>query len=117
MLIIPLALQAASRDSASVSFYATVTVGGTQIPAGDYRVRWEGTGTVVTVTITKDNKVVASAPATLREGRTGYKDEAVALKREGNTAIVTSISWKTRSLDFDQTDGSSGSASGGGTSK
>lgn len=116
MLIVSLALQAASKDSAKVTFDESVTVGGTQIPAGDYRVRWEGTGTPIAVTITKDNKVVASAPATLIEGRTPY-DEAVALKRQGNTTIVRFISWKTRSLYFDQADGSSGSTSVSGASK
>jgi hypothetical protein len=116
MLIVPLALQAASKDSAKVTFDESVTVGGTEIPAGDYRVRWEATGTSVAVTITKDNKVVASAPATLIEGRTQY-DEAVALKRQGNTTSVRFISWKTRSLYFDQADGSSGSTSVSGASK
>jgi len=109
MLIAPVASQASSRDSAKVTFDESVTVGGTKIPAGDYRVRWEGTGTSVAVTITKDNKVVASTPATLKEGSTPY-DEAVALKREGNATFVRSISWKTRSLYFDEAVGSSNSA-------
>ena len=109
MLIVPLALHAASKDRAKVTFDERVTIGGTQIPAGDYYVQWEGTGPSVAVTITKDKKVVASAPATLVEGKTAY-DEAVALRKEGNTMVVRFINWKERSLYFDQADAPSGSA-------
>jgi len=116
MLIAPVTLLASSRDSAKVTFDESVTVGGTKIPAGDYRIRWDGTGTSVAVTITKDNKVIASAPATLKEGSTPY-DAAVALKKEGNTTFVRSISWRTRSLYFDQGDSSSDSTLVGSATK
>ena len=116
MLIAPVTLLASSRDSAKVTFDESVTVGGTKIPAGDYRIRWDGTGTSVAVTITKDNKVIASAPATLKEGSTPY-DAAVALKKEGNTTVVRSIRWRTRSLYFDQGDSSSDSTLVGSATK
>ena len=115
MLIVPVVSQAASKDSEKVSFDERVTVGGTQIPAGDYRVQWEGTGTSVEVNFIQAKKIVAKVPASLVEGKTTY-DGAVALKKEGNTEIVKAINWKNRSLYFDQTDSSSSSTSANGAS-
>ncbi|MFZ0286725.1 MAG: hypothetical protein WAL32_15975 [Terriglobales bacterium] len=40
-----------------------VTVSGTTVPAGDYSVKWEGTGSNVQLNILKGRKVIASTPA------------------------------------------------------
>jgi|ERR1051326_4026023 hypothetical protein len=38
-------------------------VNGTQLPAGDYEARWEGSGPTVQVSITQGKKVIANVPA------------------------------------------------------
>jgi hypothetical protein len=116
MLIVPIALQASPKDSAKVTFDESVTIGGIQIRAGDYHVQWEGTGTSVEVTIIQAKKIVVRTAATLVEGNTPY-DGAVDLKKEGNTTTVKAITWKNRSLYFDQADGSSGSAPASGANR
>ena len=106
ILIIPLALQAASKDSAKITFDQSVIVGGTEVPSGEYRVEWEGTGTSVEVNIIQGKKTIATVPATLVEGKTLY-DQSIELKQGENDAkIVQAIELKNRALHFDQTNGS-----------
>jgi hypothetical protein len=56
---------AASGDSHKSNFEisAATQVNGTEIPAGDYTARWEGSGPNVQVSIMQGKKVVATAPA------------------------------------------------------
>lgn len=56
---------AASGDSHKSNFEisAATQVNGTEIPAGDYTARWEGSGPNVQVTIMQGKKVVATVPA------------------------------------------------------
>jgi hypothetical protein len=44
---------------------APTQVNGTQLPAGDYEARWEGSGPTVQVSITQGKKVIATVPAQL----------------------------------------------------
>ena len=68
----------AAKNSQSVNFPQAVTVGSTQLPAGDYKVTWDGTGSNVQVTLEQKG---ASHPATAKvaaqitdqkNGRSGY---------------------------------------------
>lgn len=112
VLMMPLALPAASKNSAKVTFEDRVTVGGTQVPAGDYRVQWEGTGTSVVARFMQGDKVIASAPATLVQANSPY-DEAVDLTPgDNNSKILHAIEWRNKSLRFDQANGPLASATG-----
>ena len=51
----------AAKNSQSVNFPDAVTVGSTQLPAGDYKVTWDGTGSNVQVTLQQTG---TSHPAT-----------------------------------------------------
>jgi hypothetical protein len=51
------------KESFQIS--APTQVNGKQLPAGDYEVRWEGSGPSVTVNITQGKKVIATVPAQL----------------------------------------------------
>jgi hypothetical protein len=94
LMMTPLSLLAASHYSQSVTISDPVTVGGTQVPAGTYRVQWDGTGTV-TATIQKGKKVVASVPATATTSKSNYDG---ALETDGNT--LQGIDWHNVSLRF-----------------
>ena len=56
---------AASADSHKSNFeISTATqVNGTELPAGDYTAKWEGSGPTVQVSIMRGKKVVATVPA------------------------------------------------------
>jgi hypothetical protein len=57
----------AANDSHKSNFeiYAPVQVNGTQLPAGQYTAKWEGSGPTVQVSIMQGRKVVATVPAQL----------------------------------------------------
>ena len=56
---------AASADSHKSNFEisAATQVNGTELPAGDYTAKWEGSGPTVQVSILQGKKVVATVPA------------------------------------------------------
>ena len=79
MLMAPVVLLAAPKNSANVTFTETVTINGASVPPGDYQVVWQGTGPSVEASILQGKNVVASSPAAL-----------VNTKSEYNGAIETS---------------------------
>jgi len=54
---------AATANKGNVRVSVPVQVAGTQLPAGDYVAKWDGTGPNVQVTFTQGKKVVATVPA------------------------------------------------------
>jgi hypothetical protein len=102
LMMVPVALLAAQKNSGSVTFSETVTVNGTQIPPGDYRVEWKGTGPSVEVTILKAGKVLVSSPATLVTGKNALGDGFETRDGENNSHILNAIDWASLSLRFDQ---------------
>ena len=51
MLMAPVALLAAPKNSANVTFTVPVTINGTSVPPGDYHVVWQGAGPSVEATL------------------------------------------------------------------
>ena len=94
LMMTPLSLLAASHYSESVTISDPVTVGGTQVPAGTYRVQWDGTG-AVTATIQQGKKVIASVPATATAAKSTYDG---ALETTGNT--LQGIDWHKVAIRF-----------------
>ena len=83
---------AASGDSHKSSFAisAAAQLNGTELPAGDYTARWEGSGPTVQVSIMQGKKVVATVPA-----------EVVALDRPAsNTQAEINGNRELTSLQF-----------------
>jgi hypothetical protein len=101
MLMTPMALLAAPKNSEKVTFSETVTIKGTQLPPGDYRVEWQGAGTAVEASILRAGKVVASVPATLVTGKTDFNGAFEAKDGENNSHILDAIYWTNVSLRFD----------------
>ena len=102
LMMAPVALLAAQKNSESVTFSETVTVNGTQIPPGDYGVEWKGTGPSVEATILKAGKVFVSSPATLVTFKTGLDGAFEAKDGENDSHILNVIDWANLSLRFDQ---------------
>ena len=55
----------AASNRGSIELLDPVTVSGKQLPAGEYSVKWDGSGPNVELNILKGNKVVATTPARL----------------------------------------------------
>jgi hypothetical protein len=115
MLVVPMALLvAAHKNSASVTFAETVTVNGTRVPPGNYRVEWQATGATVEASILQGKQVVASAPATLVNAKTNYDGAVETTEGPNNSKILQAIDWSNQSLRFDQANTSSPGTSAAG---
>jgi hypothetical protein len=55
----------ASSNKGTLQTLSDLTVNGTALPAGQYSLQWEGTGSNVQLSILKGKKVVATTPARL----------------------------------------------------
>lgn len=96
-----IAAVAASRNSESVTFAEPVVVQGTQVPAGDYKVQWEGNSGSVQVNFLQGKRVIATAPAEISSGKSEYNG-AVETKNDNNTSVLEAIDWSKQSLRFQQ---------------
>lgn len=100
LITLPLLSFAATRKSINVD--QPVAIGSTVLQPGDYKVQWDGAGPTVQVTFLKGNKTIATAPATLKAGATGY-DFALDLGSEsGGAKQLRAIDFKNVALVFDQ---------------
>ncbi len=95
MMMLSLALLLATSAFAgdthkgSVQFFNDVQLNGRQLPAGEYQVKWEGTGSNVELSILRNNKVLATAPAQLVD---------LAQKPSANAALINNNADGTRSI-------------------
>jgi hypothetical protein len=75
----------AKANSEKVTLPA-LTVGSTQLAAGDYDVTWDGTGADAKVSFLKGRKVVCTAPAKVIEQ--GNKNEGVETASQGGVKML-----------------------------
>lgn len=78
MLTLTAAPAFAAKNSQSLNFSEAVKVGSTQIPAGDCKVTWTGTGDNIQVTLTENGKSIATFPAKLVEEKHNHKGYVVS---------------------------------------
>lgn len=81
--------------SKSVTFAQNVTVAGTQVPAGDYKVEVNGND----VKIEKGHKVVVTTQAKLEERKEKYDTTAVVFDASGNVQEIR-LGGKSEALVF-----------------
>jgi hypothetical protein len=76
----------AARNSQTVTLSESVKVGSTQVPAGDYKVTWTGSGSTAQVTLAHNGKTLVTVPARVVEEKhnaTGFTTTA----RDGPTVL------------------------------
>jgi len=80
---------AQSENKGKLSVPETITVEGKQLPPGDYKVEWDGTGPNVEVKILKGNETVATAPARLVQTQTkaALNSYGVTKQQDGSRAL------------------------------
>jgi len=86
---------AATSGSGKIRLDSAVKVGTTELPAGDYKVTWTGSGASTQVTLTQ-GKTTATAPAQLVEVQ--RKNDAVSTKNENGARVLTEIQFRNQTL-------------------
>jgi hypothetical protein len=72
------------NNKGSLELQNPVTVSGKTIPAGDYSVKWEGTGSNVQLNILQGSKVVASTSARLVDLDQSSGSNSTVLRNNGD---------------------------------
>lgn len=98
----------AGNNSRKESFriFAPAQINGTQLPAGDYVAKWQGTGPSVQVSIVHNGKTVATVPAKLVETEEKAFNDAAELQNGSNGSRELNalhFSGKKYSLEFSGT--------------
>jgi hypothetical protein len=94
-LALLLATSAFAANKASLQIQDSVTVAGTQLNAGDYKLSWEGSGPNVQLNIMKGKNVVATTPARIVElDRTPTNDAAVTNNNQDGARSLTEIRFR-----------------------
>jgi hypothetical protein len=78
------AFAASGSHKENFQISAPTQVNGTQLPAGDYQARWEGSGPTVQVSITQGKKVIATVPAQVVELSQSASDTETEIKNSGS---------------------------------
>ena len=78
-------------------------VGATELPAGNYKVTWTGSGASTEVTLTQ-GKTKATAPAQLVE--VNRKNDAVSTRSENGERVLMEIQFRKQTLVLQNTSGS-----------
>lgn len=74
----------AANNKGSLQTISDVTVSGKTLPAGEYSLKWEGSGSNVQLNILKGNKVVATTPARLVDLSQIPNSDAAVIKSNGD---------------------------------
>lgn len=99
VILAPTLAFAGQKNTAIVKLDQPVTVAGTQLAQGLYKVIWKGTGSNVTVTFTEGNKTVATAPAKLVINKT-YQEAVETDTSADKTTVLQAIDMNKISLQF-----------------
>ena len=92
---------AANGGSLSIQEQAPVSVSGKHLPAGDYKVKWEGDGPNVELNILQDGKVIATVPARTIELQQKDQQNSVLIKENSDgTDSVSEIHFSGKRYAF-----------------
>ena len=98
MLALAAAPAFAAKNSQSLNFATPVKVGANEIPAGDCKVTWNGTGDNIQVTFAQNGKSF-TIPAKLVEEK--HKNKGYVVSREGGTDQLQTIQLSDVSLQLE----------------
>ncbi len=83
-LALLLATSVFASNTGSLNVQEAITVSGKQLPAGDYKVKWDGTGSNVEISIVKGKTVLATAPARLVDLKESSPSDAAVVRKNDN---------------------------------
>lgn len=91
----------AARNEKTVTFADAVNVGSTQLPAGDYKVTWTGTGSNVQVTLVEKNKFHATPTTVTAKAVESPADHTgFTVDRQGNANVLQTLELGKTTLVF-----------------
>jgi len=91
-LALLLATSAFAANKGSLTVQEPMTVNGTQLKPGDYKVQWDGNGPSVELSITQGKKVIAKVPAHVVTLDTASQSDAAVVKNNGDgTKSLTEV--------------------------
>jgi len=101
-LLLSVSAFAGNSNKKSLHLYENVTVEGKQLPAGDYRVEWTGTGSDVTLNILKGKETVASVPARIVPVNVAFQQDGyTATAEKDGTQAVTQLFFTGQKFDLE----------------
>ena len=86
---------AADTGSGKIHLFDTVKIGSTELPAGDYKVTWNGTGDNAQVTLKQGKNVTETTAQVIQQHR---KNDGVATKDENGARVLTEIQFRETTL-------------------
>jgi hypothetical protein len=100
-LLLSVSAFAGNSNKKSLHLYENVTVEGKQLPAGDYKVEWTGTGSDVTLNILKGKETVASVPARIVPVNVAFQEDGyTATAQKDGTQSVTQLFFTGQKFDL-----------------
>jgi hypothetical protein len=93
LLLLPAATAFAGTDThkGSFSIGTPAQIAGTQLAAGDYKLKWDGNGPTAQVSVIHNGKVVATVPARVQTLAQKPTQDSVAVKTNNGVRTVTLI--------------------------
>lgn len=107
----------AGNGNKKLHLYESVTLDGKQLPAGDYKFEWTGTGPDVTLNVLKGKETVATVSAHIVSVNAPFKQDGYtsSASKDGSPA-VTQIFFSGDKFDIELGDSASAKTAGNGTS-
>lgn len=103
-----------AASKASLELNDLVTLNGTTLKPGDYKVQWEGTGPNVELSITKGKHVVAKTAARLVDlSAPAANNAAVTMKNDNGPNSLTGLRFQGKKFALDLSGASSDGMQGG----
>lgn len=108
-----LASSAFAATKASLQLINPVTVNGTKLKPGDYKVQWEGTGPNVELSIVQGSNVLAKVPAHVIELDTpASTDAAVTRKNDSGPNTLAGVRFRGKKFALELGEASDGMQAG-----
>jgi type 1 fimbria pilin len=98
-LLLAVGAFAADKNQGKITVSQTVTVNGTQLAPGSYKLQWDGSGPDVQVKFVRDGKDVVTAPAKLVTKEAAAPYDSVIVKSSGaDSKTLEEINFRNQKL-------------------
>lgn len=98
VVLLSVSAWASDKMRATVRIYDAVTVGSSQLAAGEYTIAWSGTASNTEVTFAQGRKIIATVPAHISQVPSGYANTVV--ETDSRTKTLTKIALPKQSFSF-----------------
>ncbi len=112
-LALLLASSAFAGTKGGLQLSNAVTVSGTTLKPGDYKVQWEGAGPNVELSIMKGSHVLAKVPAHVVALQSPAANDAAEIRTDGGTNSLAGIRFEGKKFALELTGSGEGMQAGG----